>query len=156
MALQNDHTSKMDLSCWCCFKKFQFNFILFFTLYIVLPREGGDRCFFAAQNALCKQNPPVFNFQFHCQAGVESAHRPVGPSLQIFGLITLALVIKFITTTHNLIMGCWGEVRSLRAQSIGEVSVYQSCMQFSGYVEMKFSQAYNQLKSWLRQEQHAL
>ena len=22
MALQNDHTSKMDLSCWCCFKKF--------------------------------------------------------------------------------------------------------------------------------------
>ena len=37
----------------------------------------------------------------------------------------------------------------LRAPSVGEVSAYQSCTQFSGCVEMKVSQAYNQSKSWL-------
>ena len=40
-------------------------------------------------------------------------------------------------------MRCWGELKSLRAQSVGEVSAYWSCVQFSGYVEMKVSQAYN-------------
>ena len=43
-----------------------------------------------------------------------------------------------------------GELKSLRAQSFGEVSAYQSCVQFSGYVEMKVSQACNQSKGWLR------
>ena len=27
-------------------------------------------------------------------------------------------------------MGCWGELKSLRAQSVGEVSGYQSCAKF--------------------------
>ena len=40
-------------------------------------------------------------------------------------------------------MCCWGELKSLRAQSFGEVNVNWSCVQFSGYVEMKVSQAYN-------------
>ena len=39
-------------------------------------------------------------------------------------------------------MRCWGELKSLRAQSVGEVSAYQSCVQYSGCVEMKVSQAY--------------
>ena len=39
-------------------------------------------------------------------------------------------------------MRCWGELKSLRNQSVGEVSAYLSCVQFSGYVEMKVSQAY--------------
>ena len=37
-------------------------------------------------------------------------------------------------------MRSWGELKSLRAQSVGEVSAYWSCVQFSGYVEMKVSQ----------------
>ena len=40
-------------------------------------------------------------------------------------------------------MRCWGKLKSLRAHSVGKVSAYQSCLQFSGYVEMKVSQAYN-------------
>ena len=40
-------------------------------------------------------------------------------------------------------MGCWDELKSLRAQSVGEVSAYWSCEQFSRYVEMKVSQSYN-------------
>ena len=36
-------------------------------------------------------------------------------------------------------MGCWGELKSRQAQSVGEVSSYYSCMQFSGYVEIKVS-----------------
>ena len=36
-------------------------------------------------------------------------------------------------------MGCWVELKSIQAQSVGEVSSYYSCMQFSGYVEMKVS-----------------
>ena len=31
----------------------------------------------------------------------------------------------------------------LRAQTVGEISAYWSCVQFSGYVEMKVSQVYN-------------
>ena len=42
-------------------------------------------------------------------------------------------------------MRSWGELKNLRAQIVGEVSAYYSCScaQFSGYVEMKVSQAYN-------------
>ena len=40
-------------------------------------------------------------------------------------------------------MHCWGELKSLRAESVGEVSAHQSWVQFSGYAEMKISQAYN-------------
>ena len=40
-------------------------------------------------------------------------------------------------------MARWGELKSLRAQSVDEVSAYYCCAQFSGYVEMKISQAYN-------------
>ena len=36
-------------------------------------------------------------------------------------------------------MRCWGELKSLRAQSVGEVSAYQSCAQFSGCLGMKVS-----------------
>ena len=43
-------------------------------------------------------------------------------------------------------MHCWGEPKSLRVQSVGEVSAYWSCVQFSGYVEMEVSQAYNMAK----------
>ena len=50
-------------------------------------------------------------------------------------------------------MRCWGEVKSLRAQSVGEVSAYWSCVQFSGYVEMKVSQTYNKSKSWMKSDQ---
>ena len=32
-------------------------------------------------------------------------------------------------------MRCQGELKSLRAQSVGEVSEYYSCLQFSGYVD---------------------
>ena len=46
-------------------------------------------------------------------------------------------------------MRCWGELKNLLsflalkgAQIVGEVSAYNSCVQFSGYVEMKVSQAY--------------
>ena len=39
-------------------------------------------------------------------------------------------------------MRCWGELKSLRAQSVGGVGAYKSCVQKSGYVEMKVSQAY--------------
>ena len=39
-------------------------------------------------------------------------------------------------------MCCWGELKSLRVQSVGEVSAYKSCMQFSGYVEINVNQAY--------------
>ena len=34
-------------------------------------------------------------------------------------------------------MHCWGELKGLRGQSVGEVSPYYSWVQFSGYVEMK-------------------
>ena len=47
-------------------------------------------------------------------------------------------------------MRCWGELKSLRAQSVGEDGAYWSCVQFSEYLEMKVSQAYNLSKSWLR------
>ena len=47
-------------------------------------------------------------------------------------------------------MCCWGKIKSFRAQSVVEVTAYWSCVQFSGYVEMKVSQAYNQTKRWLR------
>ena len=40
-------------------------------------------------------------------------------------------------------MHCWGELKSLRAQSVSGVSSYWSCVQFSGYVEMKVSQTYH-------------
>ena len=40
-------------------------------------------------------------------------------------------------------MLCWGELKALRVQSVVEVSANKSCMQFSGYVEIKVSQAYN-------------
>ena len=40
-------------------------------------------------------------------------------------------------------MRCWGELKNLRAQIVGEMIAYYSCAQFSGYVEMKVSQAYN-------------
>ena len=40
-------------------------------------------------------------------------------------------------------MLCWGELKSLRAQSVGEDIVYWSCVQFSRYVEMKVSQTYS-------------
>ena len=40
-----------------------------------------------------------------------------------------------------MIMRCWGELNSLRTPSVGEVSTYQQCVQFSGYAEMKGSQA---------------
>ena len=49
---------------------------------------------------------------------------------QILGLIALSLVIN-----------CCGELKSLRAQTFNEVSAYLSCVQFSGYMEMKVSQA---------------
>ena len=39
-------------------------------------------------------------------------------------------------------MRCRDELKSLRAQSLGEDSAYWSCVQFSRYVEMKVSQAY--------------
>ena len=39
-------------------------------------------------------------------------------------------------------MRCWGELECFKGQSVGEVSAYWSCMQFSGYVEMKVSHAY--------------
>ena len=35
-----------------------------------------------------------------------------------------------------------GLAKGLRAQSVGEVSVYLSCVQFLEYVEIKVSQAY--------------
>ena len=38
-------------------------------------------------------------------------------------------------------MRCWGELNSLRTPSVGKVSTYQQCVQFSGYVETKGSQA---------------
>ena len=34
-------------------------------------------------------------------------------------------------------MRCWGELKSLRVVSFGEVSADQSCVKFSGYAEMK-------------------
>ena len=40
-------------------------------------------------------------------------------------------------------MRCWGELKSLRGESDCVVSAYKPCLQFSGYVEMKVSQAYN-------------
>ena len=38
-----------------------------------------------------------------------------------------------------------GELKSLRARSVGEVSAYWSCVQFSGYVEKQVRQAQLQL-----------
>ena len=38
-------------------------------------------------------------------------------------------------------MRCWGELKSLRGQSVGEVRATYSYVQFSGYVEMKVSLA---------------
>ena len=38
-------------------------------------------------------------------------------------------------------------LKSLRAQSVGEVSAYWSCVKFSGYVEMKVSRAYSSQKA---------
>ena len=32
-------------------------------------------------------------------------------------------------------MGCWGELKNLRAQGVGWVSAYWSCVHFSGCVE---------------------
>ena len=40
-------------------------------------------------------------------------------------------------------MRCRGELKSLRAQSVDEVSAYLLFVQFSGYVEMKVSQVYH-------------
>ena len=36
-------------------------------------------------------------------------------------------------------MRCWGELKSLRAQSVCEVSAFFSCAQFLAYVETKVS-----------------
>ena len=67
--------------------------------------------------------------------GAYPALRPVGLGLQIFaGLITLPLVINY---------GLFGSAKKLRAQSVAEVSAYYSWVLFSGYVEMKVSQAYS-------------
>ena len=52
------------------------------------------------------------------------------------------------TTCNKLCVVGVNQEASIRPQSVGEVSVYQSCLQFSGYVEIKVSQAYNQSKSW--------
>ena len=49
--------------------------------------------------------------------------KPVGPGLHIFGLITLPLLMNYALLD-------WGELKSLRAQSVGEVSAYFSCVQF--------------------------
>ena len=46
-------------------------------------------------------------------AGAKPAHRPVGPGLQMFGLITPAC---------NRLCIVGGELKSVRAQSVGEVS----------------------------------
>ena len=75
--------------------------------------------------------------------GTWPACRPVGLGLHIFGLITVLLQLVIIYFC------CWGELESLRGQRVGNVSAYYLCMQFSGYVEMKVSQAYNWSKSWL-------
>ena len=65
------------------------------------------------------------------------ALRPVGQGLQIFaGLITLPLINY----------GLQGSAKKLRAQSVAEVSAYYSWVLFSGYVEMKVSQAYSNKK----------
>ena len=45
--------------------------------------------------------------------GAQPAYKPEGLGLQIFGLITLLLVINW---------RCWGELKILRGQSVGEVS----------------------------------
>ena len=50
----------------------------------------------------------------------------------IFGLITLPFAINYALL---------GWAKKLRAQSVSEVSVYWSRVQFSGYVEMKVSKA---------------
>ena len=39
-------------------------------------------------------------------------------------------------------MCCWGELKSSRAQSVGEVSAYWSRVQVSRYVETKVSKAF--------------
>ena len=37
----------------------------------------------------------------------------------------------------------WGELKRLGAQSVAEVSAHDSCVRFSGCVEIKVNQAYN-------------
>ena len=39
-------------------------------------------------------------------------------------------------------MGSWGVLKSLKGQSVVEVSAYLSCIQFSGNVERTINQAY--------------
>ena len=51
--------------------------------------------------------------------GASPAQKPVGPSLQIFGLITLPLVMNY-----EFIDSLWGEVKTLRGQSVVKVSAY--------------------------------
>ena len=58
--------------------------------------------------------------------GAQRAHRLLYPGLQIFGLVTLPLVM------NNALLGGAKKLKSSK-----------SCVQFSGYVEMKVSQAYN-------------
>jgi len=64
--------------------------------------------------------PILFLFQKNqCSmpAGAYPAHRPVGPGLQIFGLITLPLVIIMRSSW-------WGELKELKSSSVGEDSAY--------------------------------
>ena len=51
--------------------------------------------------------------------GESPAHKPVGPGLQIFGLIILPLVMNY-----EFIDSLWGEVKTLRGQSVVNVSAY--------------------------------
>ena len=52
--------------------------------------------------------------------GESPAHKPVGPGLQIFGLIILPLVMNY-----EFIDSLWGEVKTLlRSQSVVNVSAY--------------------------------
>ena len=44
---------------------------------------------------------------------IRAIYKPVGPGLQIFGLMTLPFVISY---------AFWGELKSLRGQSVGEDS----------------------------------
>ena len=58
-----------------------------------------------------------FVLQKHENPGVLPVYRPIGPGLQIVGLITLPLVI-------NKLCVIGGELKSLRAQNVGEVGAY--------------------------------
>ena len=116
-ALKTDFSRCLYYICFVFFVFFRFSFrtslncdYLMCFIFLDLPQ-------FKLIRSLNSYPLLQFVLQKHENPGVLPVYRPIGPGLQIVGLIILPLVI-------NKLCVIGGELKSLRAQNVGEVGAY--------------------------------